>query len=578
MSEHHHRSSQLPNKSFKGRNAGHKSKREIDRKTSGKVSSSNIERGNIKNRKGNHTKQDLRNTKKQIIKNRRDVMISHKRGIGAEPTPKLVALINLGGEKVNMSEARSNLLDYLAEGSEYEKMGPVTMRSKKYKTRFTIFQTSEEIYCMMDIAKIADIIIFVVSEESITPEGKKVISILKAQGIGSVFVVTQGVNYINDSKRQKLVQKQILQEFQHEFPNVTRILPLDKKEDADQVIRFLDVLTPSDTEWRKDRSYLLADKHNFIKANKPTGAFQSIGDEEKGTLVVSGYLKGGAKMNANLLVHLPYFGDFQLIKIVSANDPCSKEKMGGNKMIEEETNEERILHQFNPEERDNLEFENIPDPLDGDQNWPEEQDLKDDSFEDIENAATKLKKKKVPKGTSTYQTTWIPDTESSEGDSDSESNEGDNEKSNLKFNSTNKNKITSNQKQLINEKEDREDYSDDEEEDDDESGMEDEGKKPRNTIRFDGEAQHIDSSSEEEVKMSIQESHFSIRIKDRSNHTLEELENEQLDWPDEVEAPVNQRASIRFQKYRGLKSYRTSSWDPKVFYIFIFYFCFFFTF
>ncbi|RNA32223.1 pre-rRNA-processing TSR1 -like protein [Brachionus plicatilis] len=236
---------------------------------------------------------------------------------------------------------------------------------------------------------------------------------------------------------------------------------------------------------------------SFIMAEKVEYEPYKI-NPEMGTLKLYGYLRG-QNLSANSLIHMPSLGTYQMSEIYALK-----------KIMDQENWE--LVQKADPSKQDSLETEAHYDELNAEQTWPTEQELND--------AQIKRVKKKVPKGTSEYQAAWILDSEEEEITDDDDDDDD----------------------------EDKENESLDEEEDDDESIDDSESEEEMETLTIGGEE---NNKYDENIDL------------DEEQTTLEKMREARshAQFPDEVDTPLDQPARIRFQKYRGLKSFRTSPWD-----------------
>lgn len=236
--------------------------------------------------------------------------------------------------------------------------------------------------------------------------------------------------------------------------------------------------------------------------------FTAEDNSASGTLKVSGYLRGQL-LNVNSLVHIPGWGDFQMKQIDGMDDP---QPLINNKS--EEMSSVTILQVADPAKQISLASENEPDLMDTEQTWP--------THEELESAKQEQKQKKlvkrVPKGMSDYQACWIPDEDIEELDEDFEE-EDDNEM-----------EVQS------------EENSDDERKDEEEYETVTVTEGDVDAERYD---EKMDMDEEAKAKAKLMEA------------------KEDRMFPDEVDTPQDIPARERFQKYRGLSSFRTSPWDLK---------------
>ncbi|XP_038210900.1 pre-rRNA-processing protein TSR1 homolog [Zerene cesonia] len=491
--------------SNKAHKSKHRSKRGIAAAVKGKV--------NVKEfvRRNRHVlkKDERRHQALQIRKNKREEVLTKKRALGGNRNPPfLVCMVPLNSQ-LDVQSALV-ILKTCSEGAivTHANNGIVHIGLPNFKQRFSfICPEIENDFSLLDALKIADTVLFVCSAlEPIDAWGEKALALAMAQGMPTPVVVAMDIEGVHPKKRT--TEKQNVQKLISKWLPDEKIMQLDKNSDGLNVLRRIGNQKRNIIHHREKRPYMLAEEEDYIKD----------AEGETGTLKLTGYLRG-MPLNVNGLIHITGLGDFQMSRIDGLDDPhplsVVKENVKSDAMDAEVT-KVTILQTADPAKQESLVAENVPDPMDAEQTWPTEEEIEE------ANKDTKRKVKKVPKGWSDYQAAWIVESDA-EGDdgSDDESAEED---GNEEFMSC--------------------EESDSEQED--------------------GEDNDFESVAESEAGPTDEKYDATIDAEEE-HEMLKKLAaaKEDRQFPDEVDTPQEIPARERFNRYRGLESFRTSSWDPK---------------
>ncbi|XP_078061021.1 pre-rRNA-processing protein TSR1 homolog [Mustelus asterias] len=502
-----------PNKQHKS--GRHRTKGSLERDSRGRVSVKTIGKKMRKDLK----KHDRRHKANQIRQQKREAVLTEKRLLGSkEGPPHLVGVIVLHSGTSAQDSLRliqsSEIASVYKHDDSGERFGLVCPR---FKQRFYFTRVNAgDIHAVLDLAKVADTLMFVLDpHEGWDSYGDFCLSCLFAQGLPSHVFVVQGINDLPIKKRvdtkknlSKMLEKRFLD---------AKLFHLDTEQEAVLLIRHIATQKQRHIAFRDRRSYLLAEQVAF-----------EAGDEGGlvGTLKVSGYVRGHG-LNVNRLVHIVGHGDFQMCQIDGPPDPMPLHPKAPKRREDSEMRDPctemeedlKVLMKADSRKQELLELEVVPDPMEGEQTWPTDEELRE-----AEDALKESKKivRKVPKGTSDYQAAWILDDEEvDEEEGSDEDMEGD---------------------ELMGETVSQAS---------DESGDEEEIGEECETLT---------------VPESIRDDHYDEKVDEEEERVmLEKYKQERMDemFPDEVDTPKDVAARVRFQKYRGLKSFRTSPWDPK---------------
>ncbi|KAG6928560.1 TSR1, 20S rRNA accumulation, -like protein L homeolog, partial [Chelydra serpentina] len=391
------------NKPHKGR----KPRGGAQRRAGGRVPAKTLSR-----RRRDLTKPDRRHQALQLRRQRKEAVLAEKRSLGSKDgPPHLVVVVPLHAGVVTHDVLRLLQSDESALVHKSERAEGFVLLCPRFKQRWRfVTPHTGNLHAVLDLAKAADTLLFVLDPlDGWDSTGDYCLSCLFAQGLPSYAVAVHGVADL-PQKKQTDAKKKLGKAIEKRFPEA-KLFPLNTEQESLLLLRHLAAQKQRHLAFRDRRAYLLVQDAEFMPSHD---------SDLVGTLKVSGFVRGRT-LNVNSLLHIVGHGDFQMSQVDAPPDPFSlnprvakdQQRKGQDMEIQDDSvigaveMEEviKVLMKADPRRQESLQSEVIPDPMEGEQTWPTEEELK----EAEESLKERRKVVKVPKGTSNYQAAWIVD-------------------------------------------------------------------------------------------------------------------------------------------------------------------------
>ncbi|XP_045698124.1 ribosome biogenesis protein BMS1 homolog isoform X1 [Phyllostomus hastatus] len=240
-----------------------------------------------------------------------------------EPPP--IVVVVMGPPKVGKSTLIRCLIRNFTRQKLTEIRGPVTIVSGK-KRRLTIIECGCDINMMIDLAKVADLVLMLIDASfGFEMETFEFLNICQVHGFPKIMGVLTHLDSFKYNKQLKKTKKRLKHRFWTEVYPGAKLFYLSgmvhgeyQNQEIHNLGRFITVMKFRPLTWQTSHPYILADRMEDL--TKPEDIRMNIKCDRK--LSLYGYLRGAHLKNKSH-IHMPGVGDFAVSDISFLPDPCA---------------------------------------------------------------------------------------------------------------------------------------------------------------------------------------------------------------------------------------------------------------
>ncbi|NXJ92246.1 BMS1 protein, partial [Corythaixoides concolor] len=241
-----------------------------------------------------------------------------------EPPPVVVVVV--GPPKVGKSTLIKCLIKNFTRQKLVEIRGPVTIVSGK-KRRLTIIECGCDINTMIDLAKVADLVLMLIDASfGFEMETFEFLNVCQVHGFPKIMGVLTHLDTFKNNKQLKKTKKKLKHRFWTEVYPGAKLFYLSgmvhgeyQKQEVHNLGRFISVMKFRPLTWQTSHPYVLADSRMEELTNPEDVRINPKCDRK---ISLYGYVRGAHLKNKSQ-IHMPGVGDFTVSDVSFLPDPCA---------------------------------------------------------------------------------------------------------------------------------------------------------------------------------------------------------------------------------------------------------------